>query len=93
VARAKKAPTDAPTDAEKLAAISGIVNDPEIRRRRVQRESFDKIRRVIAGEDEPEITVAPVEAPPDEPDVVEDEAADEPEARDASTGAEGSRDW
>jgi hypothetical protein len=91
VARAKKPRTDA----EKLDAISGIVNDPEIRRRRVQRESFDKIRRVISGEPEPaiEVTSEPAEAV-EEPEVAEVEAEEQPEP-DAhkAPGAEGSRSW
>jgi len=94
------------TDAEKLAVIAGIVNDPDIRRVRVRREAVVKIQQVLKGEPALVITVA-------EPDAVEDTAEDtgedetgtetqneqlsDPASVDSSenTGdaAEGSRDW
>ena len=89
MARAKKPLTDA----QKLAAISGIVNDPEIRRRRFQRESFDTIRRVISGEEEPTIEVGVVAEAPEEPEVAEVKAEDEAEPTAGDAPAEGSRDW
>jgi hypothetical protein len=95
------------TDAEKLAVIAGIVNDPDIRRVRVRREAVLKIREVLKGDPGLVIEVAdPDNAEDTEEDTGEDETGTEtqneqlsdPASTDSSEGtgegAEGaSRSW
>jgi hypothetical protein len=95
------------TDAEKLAVIEGIVNDPDIRRVRVRREAVLKIQQVLRGEAELVIEVTEPHSSEDLEEVPgEDKTGDETEdgqvgdapgsdtSEDTNEGAEGaSRSW
>lgn len=93
----KAEPAEPLTDEEKLAKIHAIVTDPEVRRVRYRREMVDRIRRVIADEEDPSVIVeAPSDEEPTAGEAVEVDNADEEAAPDeaATEGTgEASRKW